>query len=383
VSRLPRSARLVIAILIGIVAINVALRLLDSSTRGADETAPDSSSLSTGSTGVAAWSELLERDGHAVDAQRGDVGDDFLDPDSTVVVLEPSDLEDDDVQALRVFVDAGGRLVTGGASSTPLLTELLGVDEAPEWSTGRASPAEPDSSAPEVDGLREVEAVGPGLWRGLGDTDPLLADDERRVLAAATDVGDGRVVMLADVSPVQNRLLDRADNAAFALAIAGDRDRAVVFAEGVHGFGDGTGLGAIPGRWKAALLGLVAASLLGAVAAGRRLGPPEEDARPLPPPRRAYVEGMAETLARTKQPAAALAPLQRAARAELARRAGVPPDADEATLHAVATRMGWTAAEVAAVFRPPADDEDVLATGRVLARLKSGETIERELGRTP
>jgi hypothetical protein len=91
---------------------------------------------------------------------------------------------------------------------------------------------------------------------------------------------------------------------------------------------------------------------------------------------------MAETLARTKQPAAALAPLQRSARSELARRAGVPPDADEAALRAVAARMGWSEAEVAALFRPPVGDEDVLATGRVLARLKSGETIERELGRT-
>src|SRR5262249_61404349 len=111
---------------------------------------------------------------------------------------------------------------------------------------------------------------------------------------------------------------------------AAGNGRTVARAGGARGCGRAPGRGAIPGRWQAALVGLALAALLGVVAAGRRLGPPEDAARPLPPPRREYIDALAVTLARTNQPAPALAPLQAAARSRLARRVRLPSSAPEA-----------------------------------------------------
>ena len=358
------AARVTIVIVAVVVVVNVGLQLLDSTTRGADETAPRSSSFSTGSTGVAAWSELLQRNRHSTDAVRGGLDDENLDSRATLVVLDPDSVSREEEAAVRAFVEAGGRLVAGGGTSTGLLRALL--DEPPEWSSHGARRVSPDGSAPEVDSLDEVVTEGVGSWDETGGTEAILGDGET-VVATVADVGDGRVVMLADPSSLQNRLLDRADNAAFALQIVGD-NTAVRFAEGQHGYSDATGLGAIPGRWKVALIGLALAALVGAVAAGRRLGPPEDEARALPPPRRAYVDAVAESLARTGRPVEALAPLQATTRARLARRAGLGPDASEDALRAAAGRFGWSATEIEALFAPTADDDAVVAAGRALAK---------------
>ena len=232
-------------------------------------------------------------------------------------------------------------------------------------------PAGSEGNAPEVAGIAEVVTAGEGSWSDVGETDAILGG-RGRTLATVADLGSGRVVMLADPSPLQNRLLDRVDNAAFALQITGE-GAPVRFAEGQHGYGDATGLRAIPSRWKWALAGLAVAALIGAVAAGRRLGPAEETARELPPPRRVYVDAVAEALARTRQPAASLAPLQAAARARLASRAGLGPDATEEQLRAAAARLGWTAGEADALFMRVRSDDDVLAAGRALARTTGGD----------
>ncbi|MGI8795715.1 MAG: DUF4350 domain-containing protein [Acidimicrobiia bacterium] len=363
------AARVTIVIVLAVIAVNVGLQLLDSTTRGADETAPRSSSFSTGSTGVAAWAELLRRNGASTSAVRGSLDDEGLAVDSTLVVLDPDSVSGEEERAVRAFVDAGGRLVAGGASSTGLLSALL--DRSPDWSPDGVRRVRPDGDAPEVDGIDVVATEGDGSWEELGETEPILADGEV-VVATVAEVGAGRVVMLADTSLLQNRLLDRADNAAFALQIVGD-STIVRLAEGQHGYGDATGLGAIPGRWKLALVGLALASLVGAVAAGRRLGPPEDEARALPPPRRAYVDAMAESLERTRRPVEALAPLQAATRARLARRAGLRPDSSEEELRAGAIRLGWSATEVEALFAPTADDAAVMAAGNALARVTGGE----------
>jgi hypothetical protein len=360
--------RLVIVIVALATVVNIALSLLDSSTRGADDTAPRSSSLSTGRDGLAAYAELLRRNGHATEAQRGNVTDTALSPAETLVVLDPVGFDRDEDRAVRRFVERGGRLVAGGAGATGLLAALL-IDP-PAWSSAGVQNAEPLGGAPEISGLDSVRTAGEGSWSESGATTPILGDGSR-VLATVAALGRGRVILLADPSPLQNRLLARADNAGFGLAAAGN-GRTVVFAEGTHGYGEASGLGAIPGRWQAALVGLTLAALLGIVAAGRRLGPPENAARPLPPARREYVDAVAVSLARTNRPAEALGPLQAAARARLARRAGLPPTATEQQLRAAAARLGWSAPETDALFAPPRTEVDVVAAGGALARANAG-----------
>jgi hypothetical protein len=368
--RLHPALRIVIVLVVLVVIVNVALSLLDSSTRGADETAPRSSSLSTGRTGLAAYAELLRRNDRATEALRDDLVDEELDPGATLVVLDPVGLDRDDERAIRRFVERGGRLLAGGDRVTELLAALL--DDPPTWSATGISRAEAVGDAPEVEGLRTVRSAGDGSWSDPGATTPILAAGSRTLATVAT-VGRGRVVALADASPLQNRLLASADNAGFGLAAAGDQ-RAVLFAERLHGYGRESGLSAIPGRWQAALIGLALAAVLGVVAAGRRLGPPEDADRALPPPRREYVDALAGSLARTRRPVDALAPMQAAARERLARQAGLPPTAAEPELRAAASRLGWSPADIDALFAPPRTDAEVVAAGNALVRTHEGGT---------
>jgi hypothetical protein len=138
----------------------------------------------------------------------------------------------------------------------------------------------------------------------------------------------------------------------------------------VHGYGEATGFGAIPvrARWALALLALAALAFCWSHA--RRIGPPEEDERPLPPPRAGYVDALAGALMRTNRPAAVARPVREAARGALARRAGLPAGATEAQLRDAAARVGLGEAETAALVREPEDLEGALAAGRALAAVE-------------
>ena len=130
---------------------------------------------------------------------------------------------------------------------------------------------------------------------------PRPSDDAASSLAAVARVGAGRAVLLADASPLLNGRLAARDDAAFALAVAG-AGRPVAFVESVHGYGRASGWGALPGRFRGALvlLGLAGAVLV--LARGRRLGPAQPAGRELAPARAAYAEGLAGALVRAGPP---------------------------------------------------------------------------------
>ena len=271
---------------------------------------------------------------------------------------------------MRRFVERGGRLVAGGAGDTTLLLSAL-LTDPPVWSSVGIRDAQPVGGAPEIAGLDSVRTAGEGSWSEPGSTTPILGDG-LRLLATVATLGRGRVVVLADASPLQNRLLATADNAGFGLAAAGD-GRGVVFAEGAHGYGKASGLGAVPGRWQAALVGLTLAALLGVVAAGRRLGPPEVAARPLPPARREYVDAVAVSLARTNQPAEALGPLQAAARARLARARRVAGRRVRAAAPGGGRQVGMVGARDRCAVRARGTAVEVVAAGSAFRGANEGE----------
>ena len=269
-----------------------------------------------------------------------------------MVVLDAGRPSDEERRAVADFTNAGGRLVAGGPDATAWAGPLRGARVT--W-----APNGPTQAQAEVDGdTYRVHTDGHGRWRVAGGGVPPGGG------LTVQQSTPGTVVLLADTSPLQNRRLDQADNAAFGVALAGADHRPVVFVEGPHGFGSESGLGAIPGRWKVALVGGALAALLTLIAASRRIGPAEETVRRLPPPRRAYVDAMGVTMARTRHPAEAVAPLQAAARAQVARRAGLPAGAPPEEIRAAAARLGWSAEEITALFRPASDTEGILAAGR-------------------
>lgn len=362
--RLPLAARIALIVLGALVALQISETLV-APLGGASGGRSHSSSYATNGTGYAAYAELLSTSGHPITRARSRLDGAALDPGSTLVVADAA-LSDKENLAVQAFVQAGGRLVLAGESTADTARAVVG--ENVSWTPRSVSSATPLLPVPEVSGVRGVTSEGSGAWRSTGPATPLLADSSH-VLAAVADVGQGRVVLLADASPWQNAHVDEADNAAFGLAVVGPSGRPVVFAETGHSRTNGTGLGALPGPWKAALVAGGIATLLAMWSAARRFGPPEEEARDLPPPRRAYVDALAATLAKTRRPDESLAPLRAAARERLRHRAALGPDATEEQLRQAAAALGLGAEEVGALFGALHTDENGLALGRAMAEL--------------
>jgi hypothetical protein len=313
-----RRLRLVLGAAAVLVAVNVALAAIGS-LDGGTPGGPRSSSYATGADGAAAYAELLREEGYQVAALRAAPSERPLDPADTAVLLDAVGVTLEDVVALRMFVQGGGRLVVGGDPGRGL--DGLGPGQ-PTWDSGGSQTAHVVAPTAETSGVDRVEAAGEGTWRG-GRALPVVMGKTGSLVSVQT-LGAGRLVLLADVSPLQNERLAAADNAALGLGIAGPRDRRVVFAESYHGYGDASGLRAVPEAWLAAIaIGLVAIATL-MLARGRRLGPPEPDARALAPARSAYVDALGALLARRRDRTAA----GEALRARTAGRLpGQPPEA--------------------------------------------------------
>ncbi|HWI70322.1 MAG TPA: DUF4350 domain-containing protein [Baekduia sp.] len=233
---MSRGTLVVIFAAVAVLAVAVALGRAPEQPSG-----PAGSSYATTPGGLAAYATLLERAGHDVRRVRAPLDERKPSVGETVVVVDGTPLPAAERDALTAQVRAGGRAVLAG-------TAARGFSGA---ARGRA-------------------------------------------------VGRGTIVIVPDATALRNRALDQGDNAARALALAGPPSRRIAFVESVHGYHEQRGLSALPDAvitclW---LLGLAALAFL--VVMGRRLGPPEDAARDLAPPRRAHVEALAAALARTK-----------------------------------------------------------------------------------
>jgi len=349
-----RGWKIGIGLVVALVVVNLALRFLGSITGGTPG-GPESSTYATASDGAAAYAELLGRTGHRVDQLRNAPHRARLAPDETAVVLDPPGVANRDADALRAFVAAGGRLVAGGGDLS-WLGRIVRAAPGGDVTRGVLVHA----------GRLTLRTAGIEGWRNPGSM-RVVAQRNGVVVVASERVGAGTVFALADPSPLQNRLLDRWDNAAFGLHLAG-AGRRVAFLESYHGYGRSSGLGALPLAWKLLLSGLALASIVYLFARGRRLGPPETTERELPPPRREYVDSLAGVLARTTRDEA-IAPVRRRAREALLRRAALAEDAGDDAVREAARRLGLGDDEANALLAPARTDADVLAVGRALAQI--------------
>jgi hypothetical protein len=366
VSRRVRQAAIVaLAALLGYALIAY---LVDGFTPGPGGAA--SSSYATSGQGLAAYAQLLQRTGHRVTQLRAAPSSAHLRPGATLVLLDPDVLTAGDVSALRSFLLAGGTVIAGGSAHDPAPWLAGLVADPPTWSPGGPLTFSASRGAPFTAGVGRVRGAGEGTFTSPGSAVPALGGRGSSLLDVAS-VGGGNLLMLADASPLQNGYLARADNAALAVALAGPTGHVVTFAEGVHGYGAATGLAALPTRWKWALVGLLAAAAVAVASRFRRLGDPDpaQDA-PLPP-RRAHVEALALALQRTRQPAAAAAPVRGRAREIIIARAGLAEDASPQAILAGAHQLGLDDHEARSVatLEVPREDGDVIVIGRALAKL--------------
>ncbi len=356
-------------VLVGVLAAALLVNLFLAGARsllGGDPGGPVSSSFSTGGDGLEGYADLLRAEGHLVTRLRSAVTADDLAADATAVVVDPEQLTATEAEYLARFVSRGGRLVLGGEAAGPLLAGLTGTPIS--WRGG--DPVERLRVWLPVDGTGsagELAGDDGGRWTDVGSLLPVAGSASGPAIVVA-DVGAGQVVALADTRPLQNDALDLADNAALALAAAGDDGRPVVFVESVHGFAS-SGIDAVPSSWKWAAAGIGIALLAGLWSAGARVGPPEPTRLELRPPRRAHVDAVAAGLDRvTSSPAEVVAPLVAASRSALTDQLGLAPDASPGVLHAAAGR-GVVDGRVVALLVEPVDDFDrALAVGALAAR---------------
>jgi hypothetical protein len=349
--------------LLGLLAVVVGLNLL---AIGVDALVPSpegprSSSFATSPPGLAAWAELAERSGHRVRVLRERPSDASLPADGTVVMLDPDEFSRGQARALRRFAERGGRVIAGGLEPGEWMS---GFGAIPQWERGGAEGARVVVPSGATGAARTLRTAGEGHWRAGRDALPIVSGANGPIVLLRP-VGTGEIALVADPSPLQNRLLDEADNAALALALAGNGP--LVFVEGPHGYGNATGLAALPARFRWALVLLALSAVVLVVARWPRLGPPEPPDEPLFPPRRAYVDALAATLARTGDRAAAVEAVRSAGRERLARRAALPRDANAETWIAAARAAGLTDEEARAL--QDIRDDDGIAAGRALARL--------------
>ncbi|HUA03700.1 MAG TPA: DUF4350 domain-containing protein [Solirubrobacteraceae bacterium] len=255
---------------------------------------PAGSSYATSPGGAAAWAELLTRAGHPVAQLRRPLESASLPPGSALVVLGADAMSSAAGRNLNRFVRGGGRLVIGGGNPTATLPTVLA--RPPGWTGSGSLVVRRVASLPEVDGVTTVLTSGAGAWTSGPGTPALAGARGPELLVLA--LGRGRIALLADAAPVENRLLSSADNAQLALNLAGPPGTPVTFAEAIHGYGEATGLAAIPTRWWVVFGGLCLAWAAWALARGRRIGPAEKPAPEPVPPRSAYVDALARALVR-------------------------------------------------------------------------------------
>lgn len=287
-----RGERVLVLVIGALVLVGVVRTTIDTLV-GSSPGGPVSSSFSTGGSGLEGYADLLARDGHRVVRLKEHPTTADLPGGATAVVADPDQLDERTARALVQFVQRGGRLVLTGEAAEPLLSAVagsaVGHDDGP--AADRLDVWVPSA---DTGTARRLAGDQGGRWRDPGPFVPLAGDD-RGPAVVALPVGAGHVVALADTSLLQNRNLARDDNAALGLALAGGRDRPVVFVESLHGFG-ATGLDALPDSWTAALLALALATVVGLWSFGRRFGPPEPQQRELRPPRSDHVEAVAAAL---------------------------------------------------------------------------------------
>lgn len=332
------------------------IAFIDRATSGRQLSSNDTrgSARSTATNGTKAYRLLLQHYGyptHPIDtAQRSSLA--RLTANETLMELHTSFPSDRVRSVVLDHARRGGRVVVGGVAAAGWLPS-----DRPEPTSGPGT-----RSTVRFDGNRySVRTDGRARWRTTQGPQLVLT---RRI-------GRGEMILLADTSLLENALLSRDDNAAFAVALAGTKT-SVGFAEPSLRPGTTTGWDAVPGGWKIAIVGGALSLLVATIARGRRIGAAEPQHRLLDPPRRATAEVVAAGLERSKQPARALETLGDIARRRVIQLANLELDASGPAIVAAAIAAGWEPDEAGALTNPPSDPDSVLALGRAFARSQKG-----------
>lgn len=338
----PRARTAVVVVAVGAVIVAAALWI------DARTTADD------GPEGVAALERLLDVTG----AERREAG---RPSDGTFVVLTDRRGEAE-AEAVLDWVEEGGRLVLADPAS-PIAGEL-DVEPQPAFPgmLGEPERVPPDCAVPEIAGVGEIAARAARLLPETADRPSVgcFPGSEGAHLRVMPH-GDGRVLLLADRSPLTNELLDEADNALFALRLLDADAGPVVFGLPRPADAPGSSLPQLlPAGAPAAGLGLAVALLVFLLARGRRLGLSPEEAMVSPVPADALVTAAAALFRNAGDRAHAAALLRRGTARRVRRRLGLPAHTEPTTVARHAHRAGMEHAEWLLAGEPPGDDDALI-----------------------
>lgn len=271
------------------------------------------------------------------------------------------------MQGLLSWVDSGGRLVVADPSSAALVAAGVNV----RGDAGFVGPVTLQASciARPTLGVEEivVDARDAMLVSREGDATTCFARGGGSY-AVMRRLGDGEVFLLGGSSFMTNDLLDRADNPAFLLGVAGDGP--VVFGPALPpGSGSPSLWDLLPDPARVIVVGIIVAAATFAVARARRLGRPVLEPIPAPIPASELVRATAGLYRRAHATGFSAEILRSSARTRLARDVGLPPGADVDRLAravAVTARLPEDRVRAAIADGAPAGDDDLIALGREL-----------------
>lgn len=320
-----------------IVTLGIAAALLDPAPNPLDA---GTSSFSAGPRGMKAAYLTLRELGYDVERSIEPMTTLRAEPSATTLILsgqEPP--SEQDKRAFRAFVDQGGTLVAIGGNGGSAVGLVVPSDAKPpllfDDSIKTFQPLVP---SPLVRGAGEItmRAVGervilPGTYV------PLYGASLDNPVVAVASIGKGRVVWLADTTPLANGQLDEAGNLRFVLNVVGaPSERRVVFDEHYQGhkrslasYTAGT-----PLPWIALQAGFIGIAVL--LTHSRRPGPvraPHADPRTSP---MEFVEMLGTLYKRAGARQAAVNTARMRLRRAIALRCGVPVTTDDETLARVA-----------------------------------------------
>ena len=230
-------------------AVLIALRVAGELTRdGSAAQGPPGSSYAYGEYGASAYAACWGALGRQVARLRDRPRDLDLDPRSTVVVLCPDVITPDDAAALGRLLAVAAALIADDSCRARWLARSSGP---PSWSDARSMSL---TRSPRARDLRRahdrIRRRRPLRQRRLRS--PRRSATRPRRSPPSGACGAGRVVLLADASPLLNGRLAERDDAASRSAsqVPAGRSRSSRACTGKVGRG---GWGALPGRFRGAL----------------------------------------------------------------------------------------------------------------------------------
>jgi hypothetical protein len=283
-------------------------------------------------------------------------------PQQGTYVLPVDRRSNEQLDGLLAWVFQGGRLVVTDPSS-----ELL---DRFDVTTGRVGVLG-DSSL--VTDCVRSETLGVGTIE-VSASDRLLSTGQGAgCFASGTGSyavfiphGSGTVVLTGGSSFLADELLNAADNAVFVAALVGPGPVVI----GPSGVPASTSLwGAVPTGAKAVFWELIVATVLFAIARGRRLGRPIDEEPVSPIPSSELVDATARLYRRARAAGFCGGVLQDWTAARLTRRTGVAPDPDRARLSVALARSSdvpLERLEQALTAPAPTTDEQFVELGREL-----------------